>query len=139
MRKAIVLASAALVLCAAVPADALARHTLAHRVRALETKVTALQTKVNALHRFTHNCLAWDWAPIAWYGNEQAGFGYVFDNDGAGPAMPFYTTALDIAAVSTDTLFHVAVVNGGCLNQVAPPGSALRAELRGAGSGRGFG
>lgn len=91
MKRMLVLALVA-VIGAALPGEAAARHTLAHRV-------TALEKKVHALHTFAHNCLAADWVPIGWYGNEGAGVGYMYDNDGANATQaPFYTTALDVVA-----------------------------------------
>ena len=128
MKKAIVLVFAALLLAASLPAQASARHTLPHRVSALEAKVNGLQRKVNRLHAFAHNCLARDWAPIGWYGDERAGAGYVFDNDGAGPATPFFTSALDIAASPQETAFYVATLDPGCLPRVAAAAAALRRE-----------
>jgi hypothetical protein len=128
MRKTVILAAAALTLVVLVPAKADARHNIAHRVKALETKVTAVQRKVNALHTFTHNCLASDWAPIGWYGNEAMNLGYVYDNDGAGAAAPFYTSALDIAPPSAATFF-IAIADANCLSQIRPRTTALKAEL----------
>jgi hypothetical protein len=129
MRRITVLAAAALTIAVLVPAQANARHTTAHRLSALETKVTALQKKVNTLTTFTNNCLAFDWVPIGWYGNEAQNFGYVYDNDGANPAMPeFYTSALDIAPPASATFF-VAAVNPNCLSKIATRTTALKVEL----------
>jgi hypothetical protein len=112
MRKTVLVLAVFVLVLAAAP-TASARHSLSHRVSALETKV-------NALHKFTHNCLAADWVPIGWYGNESQNWGYVFDNDGAGTAQaPFYTSALDIAPAPDQTAFVVAQVNPGCLSQIA--------------------
>ena len=112
MKRMLVLALIT-VIGAALPGEAAARHTLAHRV-------TALEKKVNALHTFAHNCLAADWVPIGWYGNEGAGVGYMYDNDGANPTQaPFYTTALDVAAAPAETAFVVASVKMSCVGQIA--------------------
>ncbi len=132
MRKIVTLAAAAALVFAATPPSASARHTLAHRVSALETKVRTLQRKTTALRRFAHNCLAHDWAPIGWYGDAENGTaGYVFDNDAAGPQPPFLTSALDIASSPQETTFVVAIVNPSCLSQVARRSAALRSTASG--------
>lgn len=131
MKKIVVLAVAAFLFAAVVPANAAARHTLPHRVKTLEGKVRALQTKVNRLHRFTHNCLAWDWAAIGWFGDPNETFGYVYDPDGAGAQPPFFTSALDIAPSPDTTDFYVPAIRPGCIRQVAARATAMRAELGG--------
>jgi hypothetical protein len=130
MKKMLVVAVAAFLLAAVVPANAAARHTLPHRVSTLEGKVRALQTKVNRLHTFTHNCLAWDWAPIGWAGDEPAS-GYMYDPDGNGAQPPFFTTALDIAPSPETTTFYAPTIRPACIRQVAVRTSAMRAELDG--------
>ena len=131
MKKMLVLAVAAFLLAAVVPANAAARHTLPHRVSTLEGKVRALQTKVNRLHTFTHNCLAWDWAPIGWAGDPDGTTGYMYDPDGSGAQPPFFTSALDIAPSPETTAFYAPAIRPGCLRQVAARASAMRAELDG--------
>ena len=125
MRKFLVLAAVALSVAVLSAPTASARHTLAHRVKTLETKV-------NALTKFTNNCLAHDWAPIGWYGDAQnATAGYVYDNDGTGPQAPFFTSALDIAGSPQETTFVVATVNPSCLNQIARRTAGVRREVSG--------
>jgi hypothetical protein len=105
-----------------------ARHTLAHRVSVLETKVSNLQTKVNNLYKFTHNCIAWDWVALASYGDANGTFGYVYDDDGAGPVPPFYTSSIDYASLE-DSQFVVAAVNPDCVSAIRARTSALRASV----------
>lgn len=129
MRKIAIVVAAGLAVASLVPAGAAARHNLAHRVSTLEAKVTALQRRTNALAKFTNDCIASDWVPIGWYGDETRSLGYVFDNDGAGPLDPFYTSALDIASNAQQTAFYTVAVNPGCLGQVAARGTSLHAEV----------
>lgn len=127
MRKIVTLAATVALVFAVTPPSGFARHTLAHRVSTLETKVKGLQRRTTALRKFAHNCLAYDWAPIGWYGDGQNGTaGYVFDNDGTGPEPPFFTSALDIASSPQETTFVVAIVNPNCLGQIARRTAALR-------------
>ncbi len=132
MKKLVVLTVAAFLFAAVVPANAAARHTLPHRVKTLEGKVRALQTKVNRLDRFTHNCLAWDWAAIGWFGDDaNETFGYMYVPDGAGAQPPFFTSALDIAPSPDTTAFYTPAIRPGCIRQVAARATAIRAELGG--------
>jgi hypothetical protein len=131
MKKMVVLAVAAFLLAAVVPANAAARHTLPHRVSALEGKVRALQTRVNRLNAFTHNCLGWDWVAIGWFGDANETFGYTYDPDGAGAQTPFFTTALDVATSRDTTFFYAPAIRPRCLRQVAARTTAMRAELDG--------
>ncbi len=119
MKRVLVLAIVTAALVAVFPATAAARHTLPHRVRALEAKVVTLQKKVNALSTFTHNCLGWEWAPLTSYGDPSANLGYAFDNDGAGPQAPFYASALDFTDEGDTAHAHVPVINPACLRSVA--------------------
>ncbi len=130
MRKLVLIVVAAASVIVLTAPSASARHTLAHRVSALQTKVSALQKKVNALHTFTHNCLARDWAPIGWYGDVEAGaFGYRYDNDGAGPQPEFFTSALDIAPSVAESTFVIAIVDSGCVSRIAARSVSATREL----------
>jgi hypothetical protein len=130
MRKFMLIVVAAASLTMLAPPSVSARHTVAHRVSALERKVSALQRKLNTLHTFTHNCLARDWAPIGWYGDVQAGaYGYVYDNDALGPQPEFYTSALDIAPSVAQSTFVIAIVDPGCVSKIAAPSVSAAREL----------
>jgi hypothetical protein len=129
MKKMLVLAVAAFLLAAVVPANAAARHTLPHRVSTLEGKVRTLQTKVNRLHTFAHNCLAWNWVPIGWAGDPNGTVGYMYDPDGAGAQPPFFTSALDVAPSPDTTFFYAPAIRPGCISQVRARASAMRTEL----------
>ncbi len=130
MRKLLLIAVAAASLTMLGAPSASARHTLAHRVSALQGKVSALQKKVNALHSFAHNCLARDWAPIGWYGDVQAGaYGYRYDNDGLGPQPEFFTSALDIAPSVDQSTFVIAIVDRGCVSKIAARTVSAAREL----------
>jgi hypothetical protein len=132
MKKVVVLVIAALALAVLMPAQASARHTLAHRVKVLEAKVKALRS-------FTHNCLGFDWVPIGWYGDFTNGtFGYLYDNDGAGPVAPFYTSALDVSGAPEQTTFIVAVVNPNCVSKIHARSAVLRRMAGTAPSQRGL-
>jgi hypothetical protein len=128
MRKVVVLVAAALTLAVLVPAQADARHNIAHRVKVLEGKVKALQTRTNALYSFTHDCLAWDWVPLASYGDWTAPYNE-FGYDWRQPdGTTFYTTALDYADPNSADFFAPAI-NPACRTQVATRAARLRAEV----------
>lgn len=130
MRKLVLIAIAAASLTMLAPPSVSARHTVAHRVSALERKVSTLQRKLNTLHTFTHNCLGRDWVPIGWYGDVQAGaYGYVYDNDALGPQPEFYTSALDIAPSVAQSTFVIAVVDSGCVSKIAARSVSTAREL----------
>ena len=130
MRRIVLVVLATVSLAAIAAPAASARHTLAHRVSALESKVSALQRKVNNLHRFTHSCLAQDWIPIGWYGDFTAPFGeFGYEWRQPDGVTTIYTTALDVAPNAEETAFYVATVNPSCLGQVAARATSLRMRL----------
>jgi len=129
MRKFVMLGLVLLLVAGLTPAKA-DSATLRQRVSTLETKVTRLTRKVNRLQAFTHNCIAFDWAPLTSYGDPDptAAVGYLFDNnDGSGT---FTTSALDFTVEGDSAHIFVAALNPSCLSSVAARTTALRTELR---------
>ncbi len=109
----------ALVGAVSVPA-ASARHTVAHRVTALETKVRSLQRTVRNL-RAEVACVTGAFA-VNQYGDGATGtFGYVFDNDGGGPLPPLYATGLAFAGPGETVDAWLATMDPACLSSRRAP------------------
>jgi hypothetical protein len=123
MRKIVTLAATAALVVAFAPPTASARHTLAHRVSALEGKVTTLRRDVRTLRtnvrtlRNQNTALARELACITG-GIGVASFGgYLYDPDGAEPATttPVITSALDVTGPGETPQGYFALIDAACL------------------------
>ncbi len=116
MRKLVTLAAMAALVVAVAPPTASARHTLAHRVSALERKVTTLRRDVRTLKN-QNTALARELACITGGVGVASFVGYLFDPDGAPPATttPEITSALDVVGAGETPQGYFALINPACL------------------------
>jgi hypothetical protein len=114
MKRISIVAATAALACVVIAPSASARHTLAHRVTALETKVTTLQRDVRTLRREATTLARGLSCFTGGVGVAQFG-GYVYDPDGTGPQPEVYTSALDVAGQGETPGGYFALIDPACL------------------------